>query len=136
MAEADTGSPPPGWKDSWLTRPTCQSCRKIRPPAACTASVTFRQPADLGVAMDARGQDVALALRRHLRRLGDDQAGAGALGVVERRQGTRHPVALGARAGHRRHQHAVGQVDRADAGGGEQDGQIAHRYWSSGKGRD
>lgn len=28
----------------WLTRPPCWSCRNIRPPAACTASVTRRQP--------------------------------------------------------------------------------------------
>jgi hypothetical protein len=27
------------------TRPTCQSWAKMRPPAACTASVTVRQPA-------------------------------------------------------------------------------------------
>lgn len=26
-------------------RPTCQICRKMRPPAACTASVTPRHPA-------------------------------------------------------------------------------------------
>ncbi len=44
IAEGATGSAPP-WKSGCEMRPTCQSCRKIFPPAACTASVTLRQPA-------------------------------------------------------------------------------------------
>jgi hypothetical protein len=39
-----TGWMPPGWIETWLTRPTCQSCVKIVPRFACTASVTLRQP--------------------------------------------------------------------------------------------
>jgi len=45
IADGATGLPPPGWSDVWETRPTCQSWRKIRPPAPCTASVTSFQPA-------------------------------------------------------------------------------------------
>ena len=44
-ADGATGSTPPGWNEECETRPTCQSCRKIKPPLACTASTTPRQPA-------------------------------------------------------------------------------------------
>ena len=45
IADGATGSAPSGCSDGCEIRPTCQSCRKIRPPAACTASVTRFQPA-------------------------------------------------------------------------------------------
>ena len=40
----DTGALPPS-SDTCEMRPTCHSCSAILPPAACTASVTRRQPA-------------------------------------------------------------------------------------------
>ena len=43
IAEGATGVCP--WTAGWLIRPTCHSWAKIRPPLACTASVTLRQPA-------------------------------------------------------------------------------------------
>ncbi len=43
-AEAETGRPVSGCSEEWLMRPTCQSCRKISPPLAWTASVTSFQP--------------------------------------------------------------------------------------------
>jgi hypothetical protein len=41
----DTGAWPPGSSEVCEMRPTCQSWITIRPPRACTASVTRRQPA-------------------------------------------------------------------------------------------
>jgi hypothetical protein len=43
MAEGATGSMPSGCSDGWEMRPTCQSCRKIKPPALCTASSCRRR---------------------------------------------------------------------------------------------
>jgi hypothetical protein len=37
---------------------------------------------DLGVAVDAGGVDVTLPFRNDLRRLGDQQSGGGALGII------------------------------------------------------
>ena len=34
IAEGATGSAPPSCRSVWLMRPTCQSCRKMRPPAS------------------------------------------------------------------------------------------------------
>jgi hypothetical protein len=45
MAEGATGRAWAGSSDEWDTRPACMSWTKMRPPAAWTASVTFRQPA-------------------------------------------------------------------------------------------
>jgi len=45
LADGATGNAPPGCSAGCEIRPTCHSCRKIRPPARCTASVTSRQPA-------------------------------------------------------------------------------------------
>ena len=41
----DTGATPPGCTSTCEIRPTCQSWQTMRPPRACTASVTRRQPA-------------------------------------------------------------------------------------------
>ena len=43
FAEAETGGLPPR-KSGWTSRPMCQSCMMIRPPALCTASVVSFQP--------------------------------------------------------------------------------------------
>jgi len=45
MAEGAMGKAWSGIKDEWETRPACMSWTKMWPPAAWTASVTFRQPA-------------------------------------------------------------------------------------------
>jgi hypothetical protein len=45
MADGATGRAPPGWKEGWEMRPTCQSCATMRPPHAWTALVTHFQPA-------------------------------------------------------------------------------------------
>ena len=44
-AEGATGTAPPGCMLEWEMRPVCQICRNMKPPLACTASVTIRQPA-------------------------------------------------------------------------------------------
>ena len=44
-AEGATGVAPSGCRSGCEMRPTCQSWMAILPPAACTASVTFFQPA-------------------------------------------------------------------------------------------
>jgi hypothetical protein len=43
IALGATGWAPP-FSSGWHARPPCQICRKIRPPAACTASVVRLQP--------------------------------------------------------------------------------------------
>ncbi|CFW04180.1 Uncharacterised protein [Bordetella pertussis] len=45
IAEGATGAPCPGCRVVCEMRPTCHNCTTIVPPAACTASVTRRQPA-------------------------------------------------------------------------------------------
>src|SRR5262245_19510320 len=45
MADGAIGRAPPGWKEGWEMRPTCQSCSTMRPPPAWTALVTHFQPA-------------------------------------------------------------------------------------------
>jgi hypothetical protein len=44
IADGATGAAPPGCKSTCEIRPTCHSCTNMRPPLACTASVTLRQP--------------------------------------------------------------------------------------------
>ena len=59
-AEGATGNLPL-WKSGWDIRPTCHSCRKIRPPFACNR-VAYETPAgDLFAAVDAGRKRVALA---------------------------------------------------------------------------
>ena len=77
--------------------------------------------ARLFVGVDARRVDIALALLRNLRGLGDEQAGAGALPVIIHHQivgrvGSRR----GAIARQRRHHDAVGEMDVAEIVGLEQ----------------
>src|SRR5262249_60314896 len=45
MADGAIGRAPPGWKEGWEMRPTCQSWSTMRPPQASTALVTHFQPA-------------------------------------------------------------------------------------------
>ena len=63
---------------------------------------------DLLVGVQARRARVALAHRRGLRALGDDQAGPRPLGVVRRHRRRGDAVGRGPVAGHRRHDDAVG----------------------------
>lgn len=66
--------------------------------------------------MQARRPGVSLSLRRDLRRLRDDQSGAGALAVIFRHQRGGDISGLqGARPGHGSHDDAVFQRQRADA---------------------
>jgi len=68
---------------------------------------------DLGVGVQAGGVRVALADGRRLGALGDDEAGAGALGVVLGVDRGRGGALAGAVAGHRRHDEAVLQLKLA-----------------------
>ena len=75
---------------------------------------------DLLGAVDARRRDIALALRRHLRRFRDDQPCARALRVIERVERGRHVAFGGAAPRQGRHGDAVGQRERPDIDGREQ----------------
>jgi len=44
IAEGATGSEPSGRIEEWEMRPQCQIWLTMRPPFACTAAVTWRQP--------------------------------------------------------------------------------------------
>src|SRR5215469_6592092 len=69
---------------------------------------------DLLGAVNTRSARIADPLRRYLRRLGDDQSGAGALGIVG---GIKRPGRIawaGPIAGHRRHHYAIGQLKRTE----------------------
>jgi hypothetical protein len=44
IAEGAMGAAPPGWKEGWEMRPTCQSWSTIGAPLMCTAFVTHFQP--------------------------------------------------------------------------------------------
>jgi hypothetical protein len=80
---------------------------------------------DLAPALDLLGRPqprrvgVAHALRRDGRGLGQDQARAGALGVVLDHQVVGHPARVGMHARQGRHDDAVGQRQVADAQGFE-----------------
>ncbi len=77
-----TGAAPPGCRSTWLTRPTCQILQEDA-PALGMHRVGHHPPAcDLRGRVDAGCVLIALRLRRDLGRLGDDQPGTGALGVI------------------------------------------------------
>ena len=85
------------------------------PAARAMHGIGHALPAgDLVGAVDAGRTRIADALRRHLRRLADDQAGAGALRVIGGVERPGHVARPGAIARHRRHHHAVGQRERAE----------------------
>eukprot|EP01022_Parablepharisma_sp_SALTPOND_P021765 TRINITY_DN435_c1_g1_i1.p1 TRINITY_DN435_c1_g1~~TRINITY_DN435_c1_g1_i1.p1 ORF type:complete len:1304 (+),score=494.29 TRINITY_DN435_c1_g1_i1:15351-19262(+) len=75
---------------------------------------------DLGLVVDAGGEGIALALRRDLGGLGDDEAGAGALGVVLGSQFAGNVAGLRAAAGQRGHDDTILQLDGAQLYGFEQ----------------
>jgi hypothetical protein len=77
-------------------------------------------PRDLRGRVHAGRADVAHPLRAHLRGLGDDQPGGGALGVIGGRERIWHVTVDGAAARHRRHHQAVGEIEIAQAIGREQ----------------
>ena len=79
----------------------------------------------LRIAMDARRERVALALRCHLGGFADDQTGAGPLRVIERVQRMGHIACAGATTRQRGHDDAVGQVEIAHAERAEQG--VGHR---------
>ncbi|OIQ70943.1 hypothetical protein GALL_474430 [mine drainage metagenome] len=75
----------------------------------------------LRVGVDAGGERIALTLAADLCGLGDDQPCARALHVVARIHLAGNIAGLArARPGQRRHDDAVGQVERSDFQGGEQ----------------
>src|SRR5580692_9048147 len=90
------------------------------PPAGAMHRVGDELPAGhlLG-AVDARRARIGDALRRDLGGFADDQSGAGALRVIGGVEFSRHIAGPGAVARHRRHHHAVRQVERAEAKGRE-----------------
>lgn len=75
---------------------------------------------DLVIGPDAGGVGIAYAHRRDRGGLAEDQAGIGALGVVLGHQGVGHAAFIGAAAGQRRHDDAVGQLEVAEHDGIEQ----------------
>ena len=77
---------------------------------------------DLFVGVDARGVRIAMAAGRDRGGLSDDQARAGALGVIFRHQVRRDIRALGATTGQRRHQDTVRQRQGTDLEGSEKGG--------------
>ena len=74
-------------------------------------------PRDMRWAVDARGREVALAIIRRLSAFGDDQADAGALGIIFGGQFSRRAVELGAVAGHRGHDQTVWHGIASDTDG-------------------
>jgi hypothetical protein len=64
---------------------------------------------DLLSAVNSRSRDVALTLWRDLGRFGNNEPGAGALGVIEGVQLRRHVAGTGTAARKRRHDKAIGK---------------------------
>src|SRR5262249_27326932 len=115
MADGAIGRGPPGWKEGWEMRPTCQSWSTMRPPPAWTALVTHFQPATCS----ARA-DIALALGRDLGCFRDDESGAGPLGVIQRAQRGGHVAGARAASSQGRHDNTVRQRERSYFDGGEE----------------
>ena len=114
IADGATGSAPSGCSDGCEIRPTCQSCRNMRPPC-CVHRVGHAFPSgDLFGTVDARRARIAQSLRRDLCRLADDQSGGGALGVIGDVERTGRIAAAGAIARHRRHHDSIGQLRGAE----------------------
>jgi hypothetical protein len=76
-------------------------------------------PRDMRWAVDARRREVALAVIGRLGAFGDDQADAGALGIIFGGQFSRRAVELGAAASHRGHHQTVRQSVASDTDGRE-----------------
>jgi hypothetical protein len=86
---------------------------------------------DLLVRVDARGVRVTMAAGRDCGGLGDDQAGAGALGVVFGHQVRRDVGTFGPATGQRGHQDAVRERERTDLKRREERG-----HWREDRGRE
>jgi len=69
----------------------------------------------LRVVVDARRSRIALALRRDLRGFADDQPGARALGIIGGADLAGDIARARTIARHRRHHHAIGELQRAEA---------------------
>ena len=89
----------------------------MQPPAACTASVTRRQPAICVLGMNSGGAAVALAVPARLGALGDDHAGRRALAVVGDGKIARDVARERTVARHGRHEDAVAQVQAPELQG-------------------
>jgi hypothetical protein len=76
-------------------------------------------PRDLRWAVDARRGEVALTITRRLSAFGDDQADAGALGIIFGGQFSRRAVEFRTATGHRRHDQTVWQSVASDTNGRE-----------------
>ena len=74
----------------------------------------LRPRRNLGLVEQAGGATIAQAVGAGGDTLGDDSAGAGALGVVIHHDIGRHRVSVGPAAGHGRHDNAIAQLQRAE----------------------
>src|SRR6516165_5154534 len=118
MADGAIGRAPPGWKEGWEMRPTCQSWATMRPLQAWTAPVTHFQPATCSALY--RRADIALALGRDLSCFRDDESGAGPLSVIQRAQRGGHVAGARTASSQGRHDNTVRQRERAYPDGGEE----------------
>src|SRR6185369_5111529 len=85
--------------------------------------------------VDSGSTDVTDPLWAHLRPLGNDQTRRGPLYVVGNGQRIRDVAGKGAAAGHRRHYHAVGEIEAAQSVGRKQiHGHSFHSCQSAAKG--
>ncbi len=111
MAEGATGAPPSGCKDVVRNSPDMPELEEHMAAVGVDGVGDAPPGLDLRLGEAARRPDIALALLADLRRLGDDEAGAGALAIIERRERARHGVGLdGAVARQRRHGDAIRQA--------------------------
>ncbi len=76
-------------------------------------------PGDMRGSVDARRSEVALSIIRRLSAFGDDQADAGALGIIFGGQFSRRAVELRTAAGHRGHDQTVWQSVASNTSGCE-----------------
>lgn len=90
-------------------------------PARVMHSVCHPAPAsDLRVGLDAGSADIALAGRRGKDPFGDDHACTCTLRVIGRGQIADDASVVGARARHRGHYEAIGEINAAKPHGGEE----------------
>ena len=104
-------------------RPTCQSCRKILPPAACTALVTPRPSLNLLVRPYAGRVRITDPHRRNGGRFRDNQARRGSLNVIVPHQVVWDTTGVRPATRQGGHQDAVWERDFTEAKGLEEFGQ-------------
>jgi hypothetical protein len=96
-------------------RPTCQSCIKISPSAACTAPATQPPAFDLLSAKDSRCPRIALTLHRNLSGFADDERGRRSLRIIGGIEDARDIARLPRpRARQRSHDNSVRQAEIAN----------------------